>query len=106
MGLSHLFEPQSRYFLWFHDKLEFVGVFYGNVPRSGAGYFALSGKVTKALPKPRRFRTSRFWRWLVRIIRRREVSSVVSPTMILLFLLRLPALAAIHCKISLPLPLS
>ena len=30
----------------------------GAIPRSDAGYFALSGKVPKTLPKPRRFRTS------------------------------------------------
>ena len=87
-------------------KLEFVGVFYGDIPRSGAGYFALSGKVTKALPKPRWFRTSSFRRWLMQSIRRREVPSIVSPTKILRIQLRLPALAAIHCKNCLPLPLS
>ena len=38
----------------------------GIVPRPGAGYFALSGKVTKTLPKPRRFRTSRFVRRVMR----------------------------------------
>ena len=92
--------------MYARNKLEFVGEFYGDVPRSGAGYFALSGKVTKTLPKPRWFRTSRFWRLLMRIIRRREFSSVVSPTKILLIQLRLPALAAIHCKRCLPLPLS
>ena len=86
--------------------MEFVGVFYGDIPRSGAGYFALSGKVTKALPKPRWFRTSSFRRWLMQRIRRREVPSVVSPTKILLIQLRLPALAAKHCNISLPFPLS
>ena len=37
----------------------------GDIPRPGACYFALSGKVTKTLPKPRRFRTSGFVRWLV-----------------------------------------
>ena len=30
------------------NELEFIGVFYGDIPRSGAGYFANSGKVTKA----------------------------------------------------------
>jgi len=31
------------------------------IPRPGAGYFALSGKVTKPLLKPLRFQPSRFY---------------------------------------------